>query len=52
LPIILLKILEAIMTQDMTQMQTQEGDSLVLRIVIITKGQAKGRSRAGRVFII
>jgi hypothetical protein len=34
--------------QDLTQMQTQEADSLILRIFIITKRQAKGRLRAGR----
>jgi hypothetical protein len=34
--------------QDMSQMQTEEADSTVLRIYIITKSQVKGRLRAGR----
>jgi hypothetical protein len=32
----------------MNQMQTQEAESSILRIFIITKGQAKGRLKAGR----
>lgn len=44
----MLGCLSDITTLDMTQMQIQEPDSLVLRKCIITKGQAKGKSRADR----